>query len=100
MAMVNMQMSTEEAKEQAPSLADAPKYPYGLTLCLNDDSLKKLGMGAPAVGAEMRVIARAKVTSVSAREEQDGGMCRNVDLQITDMEVSPANQFYNNSGMT
>src|SRR3990167_9702896 len=98
-----MQTSAEKAKEYAtgatPDSGEAPKYPYGLTLCLGDDSLEKLGMVAPAVGAEVMVMAKAKVTSVSEREEQDGGKCRNVDLQITDMRVAPADKMYPNSDM-
>lgn len=89
--MTNMQMTAEEAKEYTQPIAvgDAPKYPYGLCLCLNDESLKKLGISDPLpVGTEVVITARAKVTSAGAREEIDGGKYANMDLQITDMEIS------------
>lgn len=45
MALVNMKMSREEAKEYntIDSPDNGPQYPYGLCIDLNDDSLEKLG---------------------------------------------------------
>ena len=54
MAMVNMKMSATEAKEyggEATMASDAPEYPYGLCIRLDDDALEKLGITAlPAIG--------------------------------------------------
>jgi hypothetical protein len=108
MPLTNMQMSAEEAKEytQPMTAGDAPKYPYGLCLCLNDDALKKLGINEPLpVGTEVIITAKAKVTSAGAREELDGDKHTNMDLQITDMELSTGAKqadpkaFYPNSSM-
>lgn len=89
--MVNMQMSAEEAKEYSTvdsKPGDAPKYPYGLALYLCDDSMKKLGMSMPEVGAEMTLTAKVVVTSVGMSQQQDGDKETRAELQITDMELA------------
>lgn len=109
MELANMQMSPEAAKEYAGGIAadpgNAPKYPYGLCICLNDDSLKKLGISdLPAVGGTFMVMAQVTVSSVRSSQQQDGDKERSVDLQITDMalEAPPkeinAQALYPNSG--
>lgn len=91
--MVNMQMSKEAAAEYSgatPSADNAPKYPYGLCLCLNDDAMKKLGLTTlPAVGSKMTLSAVVVVTSVGSSQQQDGDAEVRADLQITDMELAP-----------
>jgi hypothetical protein len=94
MTMINMQLSKEEANEEAGISPEAPKYPYGLCICLDDDSLKKLGITTlPTVGQEMVVMARVKVTATRAYETQSEDKAdseQSVDLQITDMDISNA----------
>jgi hypothetical protein len=95
--MVSMAHTPAEAKEEAKEMSVAPsvpKYPYGLCISLDDDSLKKLGLDGdlPAVGETMQFTAIARVTSASMheREATDGGkaeQCCRVELQITDMGV-------------
>jgi hypothetical protein len=109
--MVDMSTTPEEAKEYASGMAasnpgDAPKYPYGLCLCLNDESMKKLGLTEMLpVGTEVTITAKAKVTSVRASEEVDGDKNASMDLQVTDMELSTGQRqadpkaFYSNSNM-
>lgn len=99
MAMVDMMLSKEEAQEENGCVSadsDLPRYPYGLSLCLDDDSLQKLGITAmPAIGTEMMVTARVKVTGVRSRETQDekgSDSESSVDLQITSMELSSAQE--------
>jgi hypothetical protein len=90
MSMINMKMSREEAKEYNTIEAnhDAPEYPYGLRIDLNDDSLEKLGITAlPKVGTEMTMTCKVTVTSVSAYDRQGGEAEQSVCLQITDMEL-------------
>lgn len=89
--MVNMKMSAEEAKEQnsGPTEAEGPKYPYGLSLNLDNDTLAKLGIGTGVeVGDEVTITAKAKVTSKSGYETMVGGAENSIGLQITDMDVS------------
>ena len=95
--MKDMALSASEAKEDTmlcPSSTDddgGPKYPYGLCLDLNDDSLKKLGLDASKlnIGDEIAVTAVAKVTRISRYEEQKD-VDNNVGLQITTMEANLA----------
>lgn len=90
MALVNMKMSREEAKEYntIDSPDNAPQYPYGLCLDLNDDSLEKLGITAlPKVGTEMTITAKVVVKSVSAYDRMGGDAEQSVSMQITDMEI-------------
>lgn len=98
MALVDMTLSKEEAKEESGLMSadyDMPRYPYGLCLCLDDDSLKKLGITSlPAIGTEMMITAKVKVTSVRSRETQTENQSdseSSVDMQITAMEIG-ANQ--------
>lgn len=107
MALVNMKMSPEEAKEECgmPEPADAPEYPWGLTLSLNDESMTQLGMTTlPAVGSKVRITAMATVTSTSADTTQGGETEKRTGLQITDMELasdagkSAADTLYGSGG--
>jgi hypothetical protein len=86
--MTNMKMSPSEAKEYAsPSaLAEAPQYPYGLRIDLNDESLEKLGIGElPAVGSKKVLYAIAEVVRVSHDESMGGPARKSLTLQITDL---------------
>lgn len=107
--MVSMQLTEDEAKEYASietKPGDGPRYPYGLCLYLNDDTLKKLGMeGLPAVGATFTLTAKVVCTSVGMSQQVDGDAENRADMQITDMDLgvssaSPdARKFFASSGM-
>lgn len=90
--MQNMKLTPEEAKQESTigEASEAPAYPYGLTIQLCDESLKKLGITSPPpVGTKLTLQAMVEVTSNSQYENQDGkdvSMC----LQITDMELGQA----------
>jgi hypothetical protein len=91
--LTNMKMSKEEAKEQTePTASDAPEYPWGLSINLNDDSLEKLGLlkNLPAIGSKILITALADVSTVSSYKTQAGEDESSVSLQITDMQVSAA----------
>jgi hypothetical protein len=96
MALVNMAMSAEEAKEYASTCStsnapDAPKYAYGLQISLDEEALAKLGLTqAPAVGTRLRIVAECEVCSTSAYQTQGKETEQNVSLQITDMEIGEA----------
>lgn len=94
MAQVDMTMSREEAKEQMePTAMDAPQYPWGLKITLDDDALKKLGLTQlPAVGAKLQLSATVEVCSTSAYSTQEGEAETSVSLQITAMELSGGQQ--------
>lgn len=89
MKMVSMENDAAEAKEASmPTLADAPKYPYGLKISLNNDSIEKLGIPAmPAVGKKMMLHAMVEVCCVSEYDSKEGGKNSSMELQITEMAL-------------
>ncbi|MDN7495011.1 capsid staple protein [Burkholderia gladioli] len=90
--MISMKLTPAEAKQEAgiaPMDAEQPAYPYGLTICLDDEALAKLGITSlPDVGTPFTLTARVEVCSTSQYQNQDGAD-RNLSLQITDMELGP-----------
>lgn len=99
MALVSMKMSPEEAKEYgAIDIGEAPQYPYGLSIDLDDDALEKLGITAlPKVGSEMMITAKCVVKSVSSNQMQGGDAESRVCLQITDMDVGQTENAQNDN---
>lgn len=88
MAQVDMTMSSEESKELAETTSDS-KYPWGLRITLDDDSLAKLGITQlPAVGTTMTLNATVEVCSTSAYADKEGEPENSVSLQITAMELN------------
>lgn len=95
MALTDMTLTPEESKQEnglgySDDGKDGPKYPYGLSLYLTDDVMKKLGMPMPSIGASVNVQAVANVTSLSANQEIDGEVCQTVSLQITQLDITGA----------
>jgi|688.fasta_scaffold08511_12 hypothetical protein len=88
--MVNIAYTPEEtADEQGEAKIVNSKYPYGTSLYLDEDTLAKIGIAKlPEVGSQLRMQILVTVTSVSQRQEADGETCQNVELQVTDMEVT------------
>lgn len=79
----------EEASEKETLLGyeepSEPKYPYGLQLSLDEESLQKLGLeGLLQVGSVVTIVAKAKVVGASEHETQEETE-RSVSIQITDM---------------
>lgn len=89
----DMALSEDEQKDSYPVAigdgeANEPKYPYGLCLCLDESSLKKLGIkNLPKVGQSMSINAKVMVKSISEYESMHNGERRSMDLQITAMEI-------------
>lgn len=86
MKLVDMKMPKRDPeKEVAPSIAtDAPQYPWGLSLHLDDDCLKKLGIEKlPDAGDELQLQAVVKVESVEQSDMAGGKKRRSMRLQIT-----------------
>ena len=105
--MIDMKLSAAESQaatsiESKPG--DGPAYPWGLTLHLDTETLKKLGFESPpAVGGEMTLQAKVVVTSVGMNQQQDGDKEQRAELQITAMELAlPATgaaAFFSTSNM-
>lgn len=89
--MQSMKLTPKEAKAEVSydTPSKAPEYPYGLTICLDDEAIKKLGIKElPDVGQPMMLEAKVLVCSKSQYENQ-GGADTSLSLQITDMELEP-----------
>lgn len=89
MDLKSMQMSSDDQKKysQPTALSDAPEYPYGLVINLDETSIKKLGISLPEVGAVMKLEALVEVCSVSKYETNKGEADRSLGLQITAMAI-------------
>lgn len=90
MKLVSMKMTKAEREEKYSGKAidaDAPSYPYGLTVRLDNDALDRLKLKKlPEVGKSYMLIARCDVTSVSSNESEHGKN-ENLELQITDLAL-------------
>jgi hypothetical protein len=89
--MVDMKRTDAEIKAKNSPMkvtsGSRESYPYGLSLTLDADSLKKLGIkDLPTVGDEFEITAMARVTSVSKNASETNDSTR-VELQITQMCV-------------
>lgn len=90
MPLTNVALTPEEAKEMTSPVeasGDISKYPYGLRLCLNKETLEKLGLPTLPVGTKVTVMAEGSVVSVSEHQEMDGDSCKSLDIQIEMMAV-------------
>ncbi len=85
---VSMELTKKERSSREETvLSEAPTFPFGLSVHLDEDSLEKLNVKElPEVGTEFEMVATVKVTSVS-ENETDEGTRRSVALQITDMAL-------------
>lgn len=93
--MIDMKLKPEaKTLLDEPMNTESPEYPYGLRICLDNESLTKLGITElPAIDAEFKVTALACVVSISQNESQGSEKpYRSVDLQIEMMELSPAKE--------
>lgn len=91
MALTSMKLAPKAADKDMEATCcpsgEAPAYPYGLCLYLDNDTLAKLGIAElPDVGTKLVLSAIVEVTSNTQRQTQEG---KNVamDLQITDMDL-------------
>ena len=90
--MVSMARTPAEKKEAAAEMAapvadSMPDYPWGMSICLTNEELDKLELdGDCSAGDVIHLVAFAKVTSVSMRDE-GGKQDRRVELTITDLAV-------------
>lgn len=88
MSLVDLEMSDDESNTD-PAAPDAPRFPFGLSLSLNDEMLGRLGIDSlPSVGAKMIVAGVGEVTDVSERQGQEGAD-RSVTIQLQRAEVGP-----------
>lgn len=98
MALHDMKMTKKEAKDLYGPQPEAvtsgksvgPKYPYGLEVRLEKESMKKLGISVEGLkaGQMVDVVAKAKVVSIRTSDSADGGKDNSVELLLTKMAVT------------
>lgn len=91
MALVNMKRpKRKDGNEELamPAPGSGPDYSYGLVTRLENFELDQLGVKQlPQVGKEVTLTAKAKVIRVAESTSSGNKGDRNVELQITHLEV-------------
>lgn len=83
----SMKLSKKDQKEIEAVEYEPPEYPYGLSIHLDNESVKKVGASSLKVGDEVMIVAKATVKSMSSHESEKRAKDTSVDLQITEMAV-------------
>jgi hypothetical protein len=90
LTMTDMELDDEDQLDAAMPIAmpERPRYPYGLRICLTEKEFEKLGLDPrdAIVGGICHGHFLARVTSVSANENEGDASCR-VELQIEDLSI-------------
>lgn len=88
--LVNLRLAPDSDAMTAEAAPEAPDYPWGLRLDLDQDTLAKLALGElPEVGAGFVMEARAVVVAVGENQEAGEPVRRHLALQITDLALAP-----------
>ena len=93
MKLIDMKRSKSEMKKaDAPEVAGSSKekYPWGLSINLEKESLSKLGIDIKKVkiGSAMTLQAQVEVSSISENQNMEGRDNKSMSLQITNMALS------------
>jgi len=89
MELKSMKSKPSEVKEEiAESRMEEEKYPYGLRIHLDSNSIENLAMKElPKVGDSIMVFGKATISGVHESESMGGKKNRSVDIQITDLAL-------------
>lgn len=94
LAMTDADRKAQSAVYEDTSTGDGPKYPWGLRLHLNQETMAKIGE-LPAVGTELTLTIRVKVTEYSQEEVEinDKTVLRKSGaLQVTGIQMPGGNK--------
>lgn len=88
MKTVDMTLPPAEAEKETVEAAELekPKYPWGLCIYLNEDTMKMLSLKKLDVGTVVMITGKAKVTGYSERE-YEGGAHKTQDMQIIELGI-------------
>lgn len=94
---IDLALSPDEIQEQQIAntpLAEAPKYPYGTSITLDEKVLEKINVDYSdwKVGDIFSLDVLVKITSISENETQDSKRCC-VNLQITALKGEEDEEF-------
>lgn len=88
-----MALTKKEAKAQSAPMpameSKGPRYPWGLSLNLDSETMKKLKIGELAAGQVVMLAGKAKVTRCEETEDESGERY-SATVQITDLALTPA----------
>lgn len=92
MKLTNMKVEPKADKACDPCMVspsgEGPRYPYGLCLHLDNETLEKLGLSdLPKIGSKLKLEAVVEVNGISANKSGSGENYKSLSLQITDMAV-------------
>lgn len=79
----DMALTRSEQREmiEPADIGDAPEFPFGLRLHLDEDELQKLGIDLPEIGESFVVVGIGTVTSVSQHQREDH-TSQHVEVQL------------------
>ena len=90
MKMVDLELDDEDIGETATPIPmpEAPRYPYGLRICLTHAELRKLKLdpAEASIGAYVHGHFMGCITSVSMNQTENADECR-VEIQIEQLAV-------------
>ncbi|MBA1159385.1 capsid staple protein [Microvirga mediterraneensis] len=90
--LVSMKLSDADRKAREREMLASPsyegeQYPWGLSLNLDNDTMKRLNLKGLTAGQELSLVAVVKVTSATTSSYDDGKEHASASLQITDMAL-------------
>jgi hypothetical protein len=88
MPMYDMKVERDDKikAETETMLTGGPEYPYGLRICVDSATLKKLSLQkAPMVGQQMGLHALVEVVEVRLEDSKTGQKDISIELQIKQM---------------
>lgn len=105
MEITKSDIKQKEKEREVMVSEDMPKYPYGLTLHLDEDVISKLEIDKlPEAGEKKMLLASVEITNSGQEDSVKGKKRRSLVLQITDMTLedikekkSMANKMYGDS---
>lgn len=90
--LVSMKLTESDRKAREKEMLSSPsyegeQYPWGLSLNLDNDTMKRLALKGLTAGQELMLTAKVKVTSSTVSSYDDGKENASASLQITDMAL-------------
>src|SRR5512138_1876701 len=93
MKLKSMKLSEQQADKVAEVAAgskpEGPRYPWGLAISLENESMKKLGLSAKdlPVGGEVAIVGKARVVRAGSYESEGDSKREDAGLQLTDLAI-------------
>lgn len=97
--MVSMKLPKKKRRRYGSPVSLAPEYPWGTSITLENDALKKLGItDLPEIGEEVMLHGMGKVTRLAESSGTEGKDSKSVEIQLTKMEVYFGDDYDDDDG--